>query len=259
MRAGREIHTRHAGLIEARHVGRLIRIFLQRQIKACRHVRSLQQACPHRTRASGLYRELVVVHPSDHVEVEIGRELIHRNGWCIHERRRADEPNLLRGPQRHDQMATTNGLFAQGGRDGEHRRTARRVVVRAQMRLAGVLLAGERVAVASESEVIVVCADHDPRLDYAGHGTRRREIRHDIAPRLLLANERRLQRERDLVECEPCDMRIAAVQLLLNRLQRFRRAGEQGRSDGAAHTGGGNTRSGERSIERHRNGLSCVR
>ena len=46
MRAGRERQARHAGLVEGRDVGRLIRIRLQLQIEAGRDVRALEDATP---------------------------------------------------------------------------------------------------------------------------------------------------------------------------------------------------------------------
>ena len=79
VRAGEEVETGHAGLIEAGHVGRLVGILLQQQIEPGRDVRLFDETSPGRARAGRLDGELVVLHAPDHVEVQVRRELIERH------------------------------------------------------------------------------------------------------------------------------------------------------------------------------------
>ena len=99
--------------------------------------------------------------------------------------------------------------------DGQHRRGARRVVVGAEMDLAGFVLAGERVAGFAVAEVIVVRAERDPRLRDAGRRRRRRQVGDDVVAGLLLAHDSALTRARDVGKAKPADVRIAGVERLL--------------------------------------------
>ena len=76
VRAGREGEARHARLVEARDVGRLIRVRLDDEVEAGGDVGALEQPSPHRAGAGGLHDQLVVLHAADHVEVEVGGDLI---------------------------------------------------------------------------------------------------------------------------------------------------------------------------------------
>ena len=136
VRAGEEAQARHARRVEARDVGRLIRILLQRQIEAGGDVRLLDDPRPRRARAGRLHRQLVVLHPADHVEVQVRGDLIERHGRRCRERARADQARAPR-PTR-SRAARCGGAAASRALApiAEHRGRARRVVVGAVMHLA---------------------------------------------------------------------------------------------------------------------------
>ena len=90
----------HAGLVEARDVGRLIGIRLQHELEAGGDVGLLEDARPDRARAGRLHGELVVHHAADHVEVEIRGELVDRHRRLVDERVRSDQADLLGRPER---------------------------------------------------------------------------------------------------------------------------------------------------------------
>ena len=109
-----------------------------------------------------LHGQLVVLHPADHVEVQIGaRSASSGTGGVVGERVRPDQPELLARPEADEDVALAR-LLRQRRRDGENGGRSRRVVVRAEMNLAGVVLAGQRVARFAVAEVIVVRADARP-------------------------------------------------------------------------------------------------
>ena len=99
VRAGEEVEGRHAGLVEARHVGRLVRVGLHDQLEAGGDVGLLDEPPPHVARAGGLHGQLVVLHPADHVEVEVRGDLIERHRRRVHVRRRPDQSDLFARPE----------------------------------------------------------------------------------------------------------------------------------------------------------------
>ena len=128
----------------------------------------------------------------------------------------------------------------QGLGRGEDRRNAGGVVVGSQVRLADLVLVGERVAVPATPEMIEMGAEHDEallRLD----AVRRREVARDVVSRTPLPLDRDIERDLDIRHLEPGDVRIAGIELALDlgqrpagRLENRRRdVGADARSDDA--------------------------
>ena len=102
--------TRHARLVEAGDVGRLVRIRLQHEIESRRDVGLFENARPHRARAGRLHGELVVDHAADHVEVEIGGEIGHRHRRRVDERVRPEQADLFARPEGQQHMSAARLL-----------------------------------------------------------------------------------------------------------------------------------------------------
>ena len=121
--AGEEAQARHAGVVERRDVGRLIRIRLHCTSKPAATLACSMSLAHTRARAGRLHGQLVVLHAADHVEVQIGRELIERH----RRRRRRNAADPIRPSSSPDQKPSMT-LRWRGWR-GERRADARTAAV----------------------------------------------------------------------------------------------------------------------------------
>ena len=111
------------------------------------------------------------------------------------------------------------------------------------------------------TEVVVVCADADPRLRQA-RAQGGWQVADDVVPRPLLADHVGVQCDCDVRHREPGRMRIRIVERRLCRLQRLGRVAECPEHrvcNSAADAGGGDAGAGQRGVERHRDDLAGVR
>ncbi len=257
MTAREQRERRHAGLVEARRIGRQVRVVLQLQVEARHHVDLFEQRAPRRARADGLHRQLVVAHPSDHVEVHIGGDVRERHGGRRDEGARPEQAHLFTRPERHDD-ATLPLAARQLPRGLEHRRHARRVVVGAEVGLVGLVAARERTAAAATSEVIVVGAYRDHRLRQRDAG-RRRQVADDVVRRGRLANDLGRERHAHALQREAGDVRVARVELRLHVVERLRVAREEAGRHVGADAGRGDARPRARRVVGERHGRARVR
>ena len=218
--AGEERQRRHAGLIEGGDVGRLIGILLHLQVESGGDVRLLEDLRPRRRGAGGLDGQLVVLHAADHVEVQIGGDLIDRHRRLGGKRRRAEQPELFARPEVEQHVAPAR-LFGQRLADRQHRRRSRRVVVGAGVDPARLFLARERAAAVAVAEMIVVRPERDPRLLHARRRRRGRQVGDDVVPGLLLALDRCLDVRGDAGQVESRDVRVSGIERLLRVLERL--------------------------------------
>jgi hypothetical protein len=123
----------------------------------------------------------------------------------------------------------------------------------------GFFLSRERAAVAAAAEVIVVRPDRHPRFTDARHVHRRRQVGDDVVSGLLFAGDPRVQRQRQVGQCEAGDVRIRRVERLLDGADRLvRHDGEHRSRDRATDARGGDARAGERRVEAHRHRFARV-
>ena len=173
MAAGEERQRRDAGEVERRRVGRQVGIVLDGDLQRRVGVGRRRQRRPRRARSGALHLQRVPVQAADHVEVEVGGELIERQRRLGGERRRAEQAGFLARPEHEGDVAPARAVL-QLLRRGQHGGDTGRVVVGARMHLGLLAGAGERGSAAAVAEVIVVRAEHHPRLGDAGDGARRR-------------------------------------------------------------------------------------
>jgi hypothetical protein len=172
---------------------------------------------------------------------------------------RADQADLLTRPEGDQQVAPARLGGGQRLGHREHGGRARRVVVGAVVHLANLFLRGQRAAGASVAEMIVVRADHHPRLLHVRAGGRGGQVGHHVVPGLAFALDRGLHRERQVGHRESGHVGVAAVELLLHVLERLvRHGGEDGLGHRAAGAGGDQARAGQGGVERHRHHLAGV-
>ena len=221
VRAREEAERRHAGLVEAGDVGRLIRIRLQHEIEAGGDVRLLEDLRPHRARAGRLHGQLVVDHAADHVEVEIRGQLVDRHRRLVDERVRADQADLFGRPERQQHVAPARLLRQRLG----DRRARRPCPTRCRPRRDGCCpassLLGERVAVAAAPEVIVVRAERDPRpLDAGRSALVAGRYATTLRPVCVSRCDRGLDRDRRRPGiAKPATCGLPLVELLLHGLE----------------------------------------
>src|SRR5260370_37787875 len=110
--------------------------------------------------------------------------------------------------------------------------------------------------------MIVMRTEGDPGLLERAGRPGRREVRRDVVPRAFLANDGRSDRDRDVRDVEPRDVRVGGVERLLCGPERLLPAGERGEdlvADSAADGGSHDARSGERCVWAHRDGFNGAR
>ena len=160
--AGEQRQARHLGQIEAHHVSRQIRIADRLQVEVERRVDLLHEIRPDAAAAKRLHGQLVVAHAPDHIEVPVGRDLVHRHRRALDEIGRAQQPDLLARPERQDH-ATHPILRGQLGARREDGRHTGCVVVGAVVDVARLVGRGQRALIAP-AKMVVVGAQHDVGL-----------------------------------------------------------------------------------------------
>ena len=94
-----QVDGRNPGAVEARGVGRQVRIGLHAKIEADRDVGRFDQPRPVGTRADRLNGQAVVADAAHHVQVHVSRDLVGRDDGVAYEVRRAQQPEFLARPE----------------------------------------------------------------------------------------------------------------------------------------------------------------
>ena len=257
MGAAEQVDGRNAGAVEARGVGRQVRVGLHAEIEAHRNVGGFDQPRPVGTRTDRLNGQAVVADAAHHVQVHVGRDLVGREDGVADEVRRAQQPEFLARPEGERDVPVVAQL-AQMACGCEHRGRSRGVVVGAEVN--GVLLVRpcQRVAAAAPAEMVVVGADDDPRLGETVRLASGQDGDH-VARRAAFPLDRSLQGDSRAGELETRGVRVAVVEALLDLLQIAAGAAEQRSGDFAVDTGGSDSGAGCRGVEGHRDRLAGVR
>jgi hypothetical protein len=112
-------------------------------------------------------------------------------------------------------------LLRERRRNREDGGRSRGVVVGTKMHLARFVLAGERVASLSVSQMIVVRAERDPRLGGRLHWCRGRQIGDDVVAGALLAFHLRVDLDGDAGQREAGRVGVGVVKRFLGAGERF--------------------------------------
>src|SRR4030095_3459175 len=98
MRPRREKERRNVRLVEVGTVGRLIWVWRDIQVESGRDIRAFQYARPHVAAAGSVRGQPIVLHPADHVEIEVSGHFGQGYGRVHDERVRTDKADLLPRP-----------------------------------------------------------------------------------------------------------------------------------------------------------------
>src|SRR5262245_20695498 len=103
MRSGREEQAGNVGQVEAGAISRLVRVGLHAEVETRSHVGSFEYPGPDGAGPGAFSGQAIVLHPANHVEVDVRSELRNRNRRLGDVGARPDEPDLFARPEsKHD-------------------------------------------------------------------------------------------------------------------------------------------------------------